>query len=390
MSRPKILFISHDASRTGAPMVLLHLLRWLKTHTDIPFYLLCKHGGELESEFRAVAPVFVIHKSKHRKNSSFANISFRLQMKLHLHRLRKTLLKENIGVIYANTVMNGDLLVFLEELNCPVICHIHELECWIRYRTGLEAFYQIKKYSQHYIAVSEAVKQNLIRNHQIENERLDVIYEFIQTHSSIDNLKRQQQIRENICRNLGIPDNAFIICASGTTDWRKGPDLFIQLARIVHKYQSSRHVYFLWVGGDKNGVRFGELWTDVKNLGMEQYIRFLGVQTNPLDYFVACDVFVLVSREDPFPLVCLEAASQGKPIVCFDKAGGMREFVEDDAGFVVPYLALEVMAHKIIDLLNSSRLRQQLGQKAQQKVRENHDIEVVAPKVLNIIEKFLH
>ena len=28
---------------------------------------------------------------------------------------------------------------------------------------------------------------------------------------------------------------------------------------------------------------------------------FLGMKSNPLDYFRACDIFALMSREDPFP-----------------------------------------------------------------------------------------
>ncbi|MDH6063711.1 hypothetical protein, partial [Umezakia ovalisporum] len=48
--------------------------------------------------------------------------------------------------------------------------------------------------------------------------------------------------------------------------------------------------------------------------------------------------------------VCLEAASLGKPILCFDKAGGEPEFVEDDCGFIVPYLDLDAADMNLISL----------------------------------------
>jgi len=95
----------------------------------------------------------------------------------------------------------------------------------------------------------------------------------------------------------------------------------------------------------------------------------------------------LVSREDPFPLVCLEAASLGKPIVCFDKAGGMPEFVEDDCGFIVPYLDTEAMAEKIIELIKNPELRQRLGERARKKVKERFDVEVQAPKIFSLIQR---
>ena len=117
-------------------------------------------------------------------------------------------------------------------------------------------------------------------------------------------------------------------------------------------------------------------------------MRFLGIQSNPFDYFAACDVLTLLSREEAFGMVCLEAAVFGKPSVCFETAG-VAEFVEDDCGFVVPYLDIETMATKVANLLNNQDLYQRLGQRAKQKVQERHDIGIIAPKVLKIIEKFL-
>jgi glycosyltransferase involved in cell wall biosynthesis len=81
----------------------------------------------------------------------------------------------------------------------------------------------------------------------------------------------------------------------------------------------------------------------------------------PADYMAAADVFVLTSREDPYPLVCLEAAALEKPIVCFEGGGGTPEFVEADCGFVVPYLDIIGMADRVISLLDSPDCRDNLG-----------------------------
>jgi glycosyltransferase involved in cell wall biosynthesis len=68
-----------------------------------------------------------------------------------------------------------------------------------------------------------------------------------------------------------------------------------------------------------------------------------------------------------------------KPIICFDKSGGEPEFVEDDCGFIVPYLDLDAMSNRIIQLYQSPDLRQKLGENAKQKVCDRHDISVAAP-----------
>jgi glycosyltransferase involved in cell wall biosynthesis len=96
---------------------------------------------------------------------------------------------------------------------------------------------------------------------------------------------------------------------------------------------------------------------------------------------------VLTSREDPYPLVCLEAAALEKPIVCFAGAGGMPEFVENDCGFVVPYLDIAAMADRVTFLLNSPERRLAMGVVARRKVEQNHDICAIGPRIMEIIEK---
>ena len=381
-----ILFISHDASRTGAPIILLNFLKWFKANSDIPFQILLKNGGELEAEFAKLAPLSVFNPGYVRKN-----IILRILNRLgfnsnrnHLKNLTKKLLRSDIGLIYSNTITNGEVIEFLSTLKCPVISHVHELEWVIRYYAGLDNFQKLKKHTQEYIAVSEIVKNNLIGNHQVLEDKIHTVYGFIPQKN--DHNHQYWQTKESICQELNIPENAKIICASGTTGWRKGTDLFIQLADAISQKYSDAPVYFLWVGGDNSGQNFGEFWHDLQNLNLEKQVKFLGIKSNPLDYFNACDVFAMSSREDPYPLVCLEVASLGKPIVCFDKAGGIKEFVEDDCGFVVPYLNIDAMADKIIHLLHSPELCESLGKKAQHKVKERHDIEVTAPKILQIIE----
>lgn len=123
-----------------------------------------------------------------------------------------------------------------------------------------------------------------------------------------------------------------------------------------------------------------------ENVGLvHNWNACIGSKPNPLDYFSEFALFALMSREDPYPLVCLEAASLAKPIICFDQAGGEPEFVEDDCGFVVPYLNLDAMADKILLLIKSPDLRDKMGIQAKQKVVSRHHISVAAPQIIEII-----
>jgi glycosyltransferase involved in cell wall biosynthesis len=85
----------------------------------------------------------------------------------------------------------------------------------------------------------------------------------------------------------------------------------------------------------------------------------------------------------------LEAASLRKPVVCFQDSGGPPEFIEGDAGMTVPYLDIPAMARAVLTLVEDAALRQQLGRRAAEKVRERHDVEVAAPQLLSIIRQQL-
>ena len=97
------------------------------------------------------------------------------------------------------------------------------------------------------------------------------------------------------------------------------------------------------------------------------------------------DVFVLTSREDPYPLACLEAATLGKPIVCFEQAGGMPEFVEKDCGTVVPFLRPDLLAVAVQELLINSAKRQLAGHNALLKVQSRHSVESAGRQIVEQI-----
>jgi glycosyltransferase involved in cell wall biosynthesis len=381
----QILFISHNATRTGAPILLLHFLRWFKENTEIPFRILLGKGGELESDFTELAPTLIFEQQAPLKNTILHRIKRRFFPQQPYSHLYQWLLGQNIGLIYSNTIVNGHILEVLNYLNCPVVSHAHELEYIIHY-LGIKYFQKTQELTDHFIACSGSVKNNLVEKHHISSADITVIYEFIPIGSLfLDSLNRKLLEKE-----LDFQEETFVVGASGTTDWRKSTDLFIQLAHLVKNKAKDALIKFVWLGVDYQSTDYFAFQQDILKTGLEYDIYLLNAKLNPLDYFSRFDIFVLTSREDPYPLVCLENALLGKPIICFDKAGGEPEFVEDDCGFVVPYLNLNIMADRIIQLYQSPDLRKKLGENARQKVCNRHDINTAAPKILEVINKYIN
>jgi glycosyltransferase involved in cell wall biosynthesis len=208
------------------------------------------------------------------------------------------------------------------------LVHIHELNTIIK--IAVPNIQNYTKYVDKFIAVSKLVKDNLIGNYGIPEGLITLIYAF-------GIFKLEDGIKTN---------NLFTVGASGYSNWIKGDDIFIQVANYVAKKYPLARINFVWVGNNLNNKFIIE--SDINKLGLNEVISFVGEQTNPIDFYSNFDVFLLTSREDSFPLVCIEAANLKKPIVCFDKASGTAEVIEKGGGFVVPYLDIGAMGEKIM------------------------------------------
>jgi glycosyltransferase involved in cell wall biosynthesis len=391
-TKPSVLFVSHDSFRAGATVLLINFLRWFKENTDIPFQILVCQRGEMKDEFEKLGPVWYLDARVRRKGALRAAIrrlmrGVRPSNVLGLADVASRLgAAANIGLVYSNTVVNGRVLDALSPLGCPVLTHAHELEFAIHTYAGKD-FEYVKRHTDHFVAVSDAVRNNLVARHGIPEANVERVY------GSVRTMARPRAdatvLKRALAAEIGIPENARIVGGCGTVYWLKGCDLFLQLALAIRARESAVPVHLVWLGAKPSDEEFYPFQHDLARAGLTGLVHFIGSRPNALDYIAAFDVFALVSREDAFPLTVMEAAAVGVPTVCFDDAGGGREFVEADAGRVVPYLDLDAMAERVLELLRHDELRSTLGQRARMKVQEHYDISVMAAKLLRTIERML-
>jgi glycosyltransferase involved in cell wall biosynthesis len=67
----------------------------------------------------------------------------------------------------------------------------------------------------------------------------------------------------------------------------------------------------------------------------------------------------------------------------------MPDFVQDDAGYVVPFEDTKAMAEKLIALYFNREERVRRGAIACQRVRARHDISIGGREIFQIIDKFV-
>jgi hypothetical protein len=86
----------------------------------------------------------------------------------------------------------------------------------------------------------------------------------------------------------------------------------------------------------------------------------------------------------------LEAGALGLPVVCFDGAGGGREYCEAGGGVAVPLLNIEAMAEVCIAWLRDPEKQTRDGARAAEVVRERFTVEVGMPALWSTLQTFLH
>lgn len=387
----RLLVVSHEMSLTGAPMNLLHFVRWVREHTDVDVHVLALQDGPLRCRFSDVADVTVLDAS------SVLGVAKVVQQGLVQMGSRKAWRRvaaarlvpqlrhlRDFDVIYLNSLGSLELLPYLPPARL-VVSHVHELGVAIEtQRASVQE--SLRSGPQLWIAASDAVGEVLTSQVGLPAEAVRVHHEFI---DAVGVANREISAREvsRLRRSYRIPSDAAIVMGAGTVDWRKGPDLFVQLASEVRR-RTREPVHFVWMGGNLETVDMVRLHSDMRFAGVDN-VLFAGIRVDPLPWFAAADVFALTSREDPFPLVCLEHAAMGHPIVTY-RNGGMPELLTAAgpaaAAGIVDYLDVGAMAAQVLALLEDESLRSAAASELQQRVLQHHDVSVAAPALFKDLD----
>ena len=140
---------------------------------------------------------------------------------------------------------------------------------------------------------------------------------------------------------------------------QKGIIDLIRAAGQIHR--SSAETKIVVVGG---GPLEKTLRQEAKKLGFERFFIMLGERTEARELLSLFDIFVLPSLWEGLPLVLLEAAAMGKPIVATG-IDGVREVIRDgETGLLVPPANPGRLAEAILRLLQDKALARKLGENA--------------------------
>lgn len=160
--------------------------------------------------------------------------------------------------------------------------------------------------------------------------------------------------------------------------WLKGVDILIKAMPTVIESVPDLKVYIAGSGEEE-----AELKSLVKNLGLENHMKFLGYIFDEEEinrYYRACKLVVVPSRWDVEPFAPLNAAASGKPAIVSDMCNS--SVIEDGkTGFVFKSEDVGELSRKMAKLLTDHKLREEMGKAAMEKAKEYDWSKIVNRKV---------
>lgn len=365
-----VLTVLHAAERTGPPLFALRFLRWLRAQrpewrTDTLFL---DGGGVLLGDFEALGRVVV---REHAPTTSHTWAASRLADRAVRREVAALGSPDLVHVHCAGSMRAIPLLP-----EALLLCHLHELSVGTDFHLDPGARRHLSEATR-YVAVSDAVRTQFLDHFPVPPERVERQWGFVDR-ESLDVVPDRSA--------LGASDDDFLVVSSGVRHWRKAPELFLRIARRATVLYPERRWQFVWVGGSATHGGPDAYARLAAGTGLGDTVRFIDHVHDPLPLIAAADVFMLPAREDAFPLVCVEAAALGRPVVSFDNGGTPELIRAAECGRVIRFPDVDGMVEALAHLADSPLERGRLGGAAATFARRHLLLDQRGPELLNTIE----
>jgi glycosyltransferase involved in cell wall biosynthesis len=203
----------------------------------------------------------------------------------------------------------------------------------------------------------------------------------------------------------GIPLSLYTLNEEASRAWRSQEGyredelLFVSVARLSPQKDplgllrafaiAASHVSGLRLLLVGDGPLRSEVEDQVRRMGLDEQVRFLGVRMDVPAILATADVFVLSSHWEGNPLSIMEAMAAGKPVIA-TAVGGVPELVENGvSGILVPPRTPDALAEAMILLAREAVLRRKMGEVARQRALERFGVDRMAREYERLYLKLL-
>lgn len=213
---------------------------------------------------------------------------------------------------------------------------------------------QMARFIDHFIVVSESLKEQFLRR-GYPAKKMTVVHNGIEIPDNLASCG----LREQLALSADTP----LVGTLGRLVPQKGMRVFVKTAEIIA--QKQQNVHFVVVG---KGELRPELERQCHNAGLEQRVHFLGYRDDVMELLNEIDIFLYLSRWEPFANTILEAMAVGTAIVATNVGGNAEAIKDHTTGRLVEPDAPRETAQIVTELLEDRPQRRRLENKTRRAV----------------------
>ncbi len=402
MKSIRVLHITPSVRLLGARRSLLTLVKELAGSRFEPLVLVPRPGPFTDELDKRKLPWVALELPPWRKSYSWARIPARI------HEFRQLLRAHSIDLIHCNEIYPNPHAVAAASTAPPwkeLLCNVT-----MKRQMGKRALpivthnrlsvtpRMIRNYllgdATRIIAVSRAAAEDF-SGEPWYKRKVRVVYNGIDFDEFELALEKRDQVREQ----LGFGREDFVIGSIGLLMPRKRPRFLLEaMPLILQKVPNAR---VLFVGDPSPGQEqyARELQSFAEKLGVSNHVTFLPFQERVAEFFAALDLHVLLSNDEGFGRVVIEAAAARVPTIG-SRVGGIKELVlHNETGVLIGderarddtvfWYYLEDFAAAVTELALAPTLRRRMGQAAYEHCRRHFSIEPYVQGVVSVFQEAL-
>jgi|LGOV01.1.fsa_nt_gb glycosyltransferase involved in cell wall biosynthesis len=278
--------------------------------------------------------------------------------------LKKVIKEEDIDILYCHLLRSQVFGLVLKKLFFPKIRLVfHEHGEIFRKKPQFILFLKLHhKTVDLFIAVSEATKQRLIEDAAIPEEKIKVLYNFVDLKKfNPGGLEKDNRDEQRV--KLGIENDCFVVGFAGRLSDVKGCDILIKSVPYIDIPN-----FKLFIAGD--GTRRSMLGELVEDLNLTSKIIFLGYVKDIVEFYTAMDCLVVPSRSESFGLSVVEAQACGVPVIASDILSLNEIIIDGKTGLLFEPCNKQDLAEKIMLIYTDNTLRENMVKSALMSVQK--------------------
>ena len=296
--------------------------------------------------------------------------------------LMRLMRSEHISLVHSHLYhanLYGRIAAF--RAGVPAVATVHNVYTRTKFHRRL-LNRLLSRASARVIAVSEAIRDDLVAHDGIAPRKVTVI------HNGIDVRRVETSMtREQARAALRIKDDELAIGCVGRLEEQKGHRFLLEACAKLGNDPDLKHRLRILMVGD--GRLRGALERLAGALGLASSVSFLGTRQDVPEILRALDIYAMPSLWEGLSIAMLEAMAAGLAVVISDVSGVSQALGNNEHGIRVPPGDSTALADAIRSLAAQPGRRRALGTSARERVKAEFSIEAMMSQLGSVYDDAL-